>query len=146
VRLQPTYVSIHSDGDAMMRAAVEAANDEATKLHLRCPKILGVTKLTSLDATQTEIVERAHRIMTSGLDGVIASPRELKVLRSELGTKPILLTPGIRIAEVANDDQRRTATPREAIDDGANIIVVGRPITQAADHRAAVEAILGTLR
>ena len=145
VHLKPTYISIHSDGDAMMRAAVDAAGDEAAKLSLPRPKVLGVTKLTHLEATPTEIIERAHRIMSCGLDGIISSPRELKVLRSELGTRPILLTPGIRVSEVIGDDQRRTATPKEAIEAGANIIVVGRPITQAEDRRAAAQAILDSL-
>ena len=81
-----------------------------------------------------------------GLDGIISSPLELRALRSELGSKPILLTPGIRTGQVSDrDDQLRTATPKYAIESGANIIVVGRAITQAGDRRKVAEEILGSL-
>lgn len=158
--LKPNYISVHigemKDSateaerwteELMLRSVVAAATDEATKLGVPRPKLLGVTKLTNLPATQTEIVMRAHRGLSCGLDGIIGSPLELPILRSELGTKPILVTPGIRVGlPVADDDQMRTASPRRAIDDGANIIVVGRPIMRATDRREAAKSIVDSLR
>lgn len=158
--LKPTYITVHigrlqpnaSEADRwkedlMMRAAVDAANDESVRLGVPRPKLLGVTILTHLPASLTEITMMAHRGLACGLDGTVCSPRELRTLRDELGTKPILLTPGIRSAElpVTDDDQSRTATAQEAIAAGANVIVVGRPITQAPDHRSAAKRLLDSL-
>jgi len=137
----PTLISLHEDGGVeMMRAAVLSLGRAMIR-----PKLLAVTRLTSLMATPTQIVAQAHRAMTCGLDGVIASPQELRILRSELGTRPILLTPGIRLPDSPPDDQRRTATPKEAIDAGANYIVVGRPIINAGNRREAARMILDSL-
>lgn len=147
--LQPTYISVHigefsanaSENDRwheelMLRSVVSAAAEESLRLGVRHPLLLGVTTLTHLPATPAEIVAKAHRGMTCGLGGIISSPLELRVLRSELGTKPILLTPGIRTSQILDrDDQLRTATPKTAIQSGANIIVVGRAITQAIAAR-----------
>ena len=158
--LKPTYITVHIGRlqpnaseedrwkeDLMMRAAVDAASDESAKLSVPRPKLLGVTVLTHLSASLTEITMMAHRGLSCGLDGVVSSPRELRTLRDELGTKPILLTPGIRSADlpVMDDDQSRTATAQEAVADGANVIVVGRPITQAADRRRAAQRLLESL-
>ena len=157
--LQPNYISVHigemrtasSEDDRwheelMLRSVVSAATEESLKLGVKHPRLLGVTTLTHLPATPAEIVAKAHRGMTCGLDGIISSPLELRVLRSELGTKPILLTPGIRTSQIFDrDDQLRTATPKTAVQSGANIIVVGRAITQAGDRRKAAEEILGSL-
>lgn len=143
--LAPTYISVHeSGGRAMMEAAVATAN-EAQALGITRPRLLAVTTLTSLPATITGVVAQAHHAMSCGLDGIIASPREVHHLRSELGTKPILLTPGIRPADAAIDDHARSATPREAIEAGANLLVIGRPITQASKPRDAAQAILDSL-
>lgn len=152
--LRPNYISLHigefkpnaSDAERwreelMMRAMIGAAEEESVKLAVPRPKLLGVTTLTHLDATPTEIVAKAHRGISCGLDGIIASPLELRSLRSELGTKPILLTPSIRERALPDDDQRRTATPKEAKDWGADIIVVGRPIMNADNPREAAERI-----
>jgi orotidine-5'-phosphate decarboxylase len=144
--LAPSYISIHeSGGRAMMQAAVEAASIESQALGVARPRILAVTTLTSLPATITGVVAQAHHAITCGLDGVIASPQEVKYLRDELGTKPVLLTPGIRMPDAATDDHARHASPREAIAAGANLLVIGRPITQAANPREAAQAILSSL-
>ena len=154
--LQPNYISVHigefsanaTEDDRwheelMLRSVVSAAAEESFKLGVRHPRLLGVTTLTHLPTTPSEVVAKAHRGMTCGLDGIISSPLELRVLRSELGTKPILLTPGIRTSQIFDrDDQLRTATPKVAIQSGANIIVVGRAITQAGDRRKAAQEIL----
>jgi orotidine-5'-phosphate decarboxylase len=144
--LAPTYISLHEKGGrAMMEAAVEAANIGAQAAGIARPRILAVTTLTSLPATITGVVRQAHHAISCGLDGVIASPQEVKHLRAELGTKPVLMTPGIRTPDAAQDDHARSATPREAIEAGANLLVIGRPITQAAKPRDAAQAIISSL-
>lgn len=158
--LKPTYITVHigqlkpnasaedrQKEDLMMRAAVDAATTESAKLGVPRPKLLGVTILTHLSASLEEIVMMANRGLSCGLDGTVSSPNELRTLRDELGTKPILLTPGIRSADlpVTGDDQSRTATAQEAIAAGADVIVVGRPITQASDRREAAKRLLESL-
>ena len=114
-------------------------------------KLLAVTVLTSLDAadladlgwsgTVEELVlRRARSAVAAGIDGLICSGQEAAMLRRELGAGPLLITPGIR-ALTGNDDQKRTVTLREAFEAGADYIVVGRPIRQAADPRGAAEAM-----
>jgi len=139
--LRPTFVSIHEDGGpAMIEAAVAVAGTEAPR-----PKVLAVTVLTSLSATPTEVVGRAFRAMMYGADGVISSPLELRHIRYELGLEPILMTPGIRMPDDPPDEHQRSATPREAMDAGANFLVIGRPIIQASSPRDAAKKILASL-
>lgn len=115
--------------------------------------VLGVTILTSLDDAELQRigfagtpVENAVRLarlsMSSGLRGVVASPHEIAPIRDACGTDFVILTPGIRPAGSDAGDQRRTMTPREAIAAGADYIVVGRPITNAADPRSAAQRIV----
>jgi len=141
--------NIHaSGGPAMMRAAA----DEAAKAGVKRPKILGVTMLTSLDAsdlaatgvtgTASEQVVRLGKLaQASGLDGVVCSAHEIEPLRRALGKDFMLVVPGIRPAGAALADQKRVMTPREALALGATHLVVGRPITEAADPGAAARAI-----
>jgi len=141
--------NIHaSGGPAMMRAAA----DEAAKAGVKRPKILGVTMLTSLDAsdlaatgvtgTASEQVVRLGKLArASGLDGVVCSAHEIEPLRRALGKDFMLVVPGIRPAGAALADQKRVMTPREALALGATILVVGRPITEAADPAQAARAI-----
>jgi len=144
--LRPTFVSVHEDGGpAMLQATAEAARDEAQSLQVPRPHILAVTVLTSLRATLTDIVTRGHRAMMNGADGVICSPLEVPVLRDQLGVRPILMTPGIRMPGEPEDDHQRSATPREAMDAGADFLVIGRPITQATNPREAAKKILDSL-
>lgn len=134
---------------------VEAAREGALGSGLQ---ILAVTVLTSLDrddldaalireGTPAEIaLERARRAFNAGADGVIASPEEarpIRALREAEGR--LIVTPGVRPKGSASDDQKRTATPRAAIEAGADHIVVGRPIWQAADPRQAAQAVLAEL-
>ena len=122
-------------------------------------KILGVSILTSLDradldrmmfvdgAVQDLTVERARRSLEAGADGVISSPQEAALIRAlPVAEDRLIVTPGVRPAGAALGDQKRVATPASAIADGADHIVVGRPIRGAADPRAAAEAILAEIR
>ncbi len=151
--LQPAFMTIHTSGSAaMMRAAVDAA----AKAGNARPKLLGVTVLTSLDAkdlaavgqntdTAQQVLRLAKLAKDSGLDGVVCSPEEVKVLRQALGPDFILMVPGIRPSWAAAGDQKRVLTPREAVDAGATYLVIGRPITGADDPAAAAKRIADEL-
>ena len=147
-------LTIHaSGGAAMMRAAREAVDDYRKESGSRGPKLLGVTVLTSLDQqalstelgvgrpVQDQVVALAALARESGLDGVVASPREIGPVRSVCGPGFLIVTPGIRPAGAAAGDQKRTLTPHEAVAAGADYIVVGRPVLDAADPLAVLTAI-----
>ena len=152
-------VNVHaSGGSAMMTAAAEAAAKAASKATQQRPLVIGVTVLTRMtDAALKEIgvgaplldhvVHLAKLARSSGLDGVVASPQEVRAIRGACGPDFLIVTPGIRPADQqGKDDQARTMTPAEAIEAGATHLVIGRPITGAPDPRAAAEKILATLR
>ena len=153
VELAPTYITIHaSGGRAMMKAAIKEVAEQAAKHNVPRPKLLGVTVLTSLDRADLEatgvnadpsdqVLRLAALAHESGLDGVICSPLEIAALRKQCGPDFVLMVPGIRPVGSAANDQKRAMTPRQAIDLGASHLVVGRPIYQASDPRAAAEAI-----
>jgi orotidine-5'-phosphate decarboxylase len=157
-RLGVWMVNVHaSGGGAMMRAAREAADEEAARLSKPAPAVIAVTVLTSLsEAMLPEIgaagsvasqVERlAALAQSSGLDGVVASPQEIRAIRGRCGDDFIIVTPGIRGADDAKGDQSRTLTAAEALAEGASYLVVGRPIIAAADPRAAAERIAAPSR
>jgi orotidine-5'-phosphate decarboxylase len=137
-----------SGGSEMIRAAVRARKSDML--------LLGVTVLTSAtDETLREIgvaekasdqVLRLARLgVANGIDGVVASPHEARRLREEFGDKIRIVTPGIRPTGTDANDQKRFATPREAIQAGADYLVIGRPITAATDPRAAVDRIVEEL-
>ena len=144
-----SIVNVHcAGGAAMMRAAADAA---ATACAHR-PQVIGVTVLTSLDESDLQATgvtgapsEHVLRLATlakaSGLDGVVCAAHEIAMLRRELGPDFLLIVPGIRPAGAASADQKRVMTPREAHALGAGILVIGRPITAAADPAAAARAI-----
>jgi orotidine-5'-phosphate decarboxylase len=153
VELEPTFITIHTAGGAaMMKTAAETAAAEAKRLGVARPRLLGVTVLTSLDKSDLEatgipaepdrqVLRLAVLARSSGLDGVICSPLEIAALRKECGTDFTLMVPGIRPAGAATADQKRVMTPQEAVALGANHLVIGRPITEAADPALAAEAI-----
>jgi orotidine-5'-phosphate decarboxylase len=157
VKLQPDIVTIHaSGGSEMIAAAVSAAKSEAEKLGVKPPRIVAVTILTSLDQAALthlgiarpvleQVVALARLTMSAGADGMVCSPLEVAAIRSELGPKPFLVVPGIRPEGSALGDQKRVMTPKQALSAGADILVIGRPITQAADPIAAAQAILKDL-
>ena len=137
----------------MMKAAAEALHRAAAEADISCPKLIGVTVLTSMDAEDwaglghtgtiaDAVLRRAKLAQEAGLDGVVASPAETAEIRRACGEDFLIVTPGIRPAGVAHNDQRRVMTPAEAIRAGASQIVVGRAIYAAEDPRAAAEAIL----
>ena len=134
-------LTVHTiGGKEMMEAAVAAAKKAKNR-----PLIVGVTVLTSDTATANTsqtVLERAKLAIESGLDGVVASPQEAAMLRWELGSKFIIVTPGIRPSDASTDDQKRVATPKAAIESGSNFLVVGRPIVQAKDPKQAAQNIL----
>ena len=153
VELAPTYITIHaSGGREMMKAAIKEVAEQAAKHNVPRPKLLGVTVLTSLDRADLEatgvnadpsdqVLRLARLAHESDLDGVICSPLEIAALRKQCGPDFVLMVPGIRPVGSAANDQKRAMTPRQAIDLGASHLVVGRPIYQASDPRAAAEAI-----
>jgi len=153
VELEPTFVTLHTaGGTAMMKAAAETAAAEARRLGVARPKLLGVTVLTSLDKSDLEAtgvsaepgaqaVRLAVLARASGLDGVVCSPHEIAALREACGKEFVLMVPGIRPAGSASGDQKRVMTPRQAVALGANHLVIGRPITEAADPDSAAQAI-----
>lgn len=147
-----SWLTVHaSGGRAMIRAAVDAARRQPVP-----PKILAVTVLTSLGdrdmvelgihrTASQQVLELANLALASGADGLICSPNELEALRRRFGSEVLLVTPGIRPAGHAADDQKRIATPTFAARSGASAIVVGRPVTEAPDPRRAAEDILREL-
>lgn len=157
VRLDVQMLTIHtSGGSAMMMAAEKAAQQIAMQSGKNAPLILGVTVLTSMDAadlaeigvtaTPGQQVERLAALAArSGLRGLVCSPLEIAALRKILPDHMQLVTPGIRPVDSKADDQKRTLTPKEAMDAGASWLVIGRPIYAAENPRAAAEKILASL-
>ena len=147
--LGPAFITVHtSGGAAMMRAAADAARQAGAAR----PQILGVTVLTCLDSADlaaigqdtdavAQVVRLAKLAKDSGLDGVICSPAEIAPLRAALGPDFILMVPGIRPEGSASGDQKRVMTPRQAAEAGADYLVIGRPITEAADPAEAAQRI-----
>ncbi len=153
-RLGVFMLNVHaSGGRAMMRAAADAAAQASKDLALTRPICLGVTVLTSLDrralqqelgvsvAVEAHVLQLATLAREAGLDGCVASPREIHPLRLTLGRRFVIVTPGIRPAGPAHD-QVRTASATAAVRAGADYIVIGRPITQADDPGAAAAALV----
>lgn len=150
--LKPFMLNVHAAGGAaMMRAAADAAGNGPDR-----PLVLAVTVLTSLgdeDLAATgidgdaaaQVLRLAELARESGLDGVVCSAREAAALRSALGPDFKLVVPGIRPDWAAADDQKRITTPRQAIDLGADFLVIGRPITAASDPAAAAGRIADEL-
>ena len=142
------YVTLHAGGGpAMLRAAAAEAGEM---------RLLAVTVLTSMDEGQlratgvddapaAQVARLARMAAESGVPGLVCSPQEAAMLRAELGDGAFLVCPGIRPAGADVGDQVRIATPAQAIADGANLLVIGRPIRTAADPGAAARAILESL-
>ena len=154
VRLKPSMTTIHATGGAeMIKAAVKANKIIAKKNNIKRPYILAVTVLTSLDKSdmislgsekniQTLTLRLAKLAKRNGADGIICSPKELKTLRSKLGKNFKIVVPGIRPNWRKNDDQKRTMTPKQALDLGADYVVIGRPITESDNPVLAVKKII----
>lgn len=148
-RLRPALLTVHAAaGPAAIAAAAEAAPEA---------RIVAVTVLTSLGEADlrrmglagpvSDAVRRlAVLAVESGARGLVCSPQEVAAVRAEVGDDVVLVTPGVRPAGAATHDQARTATPEEALQAGADLLVIGRPITGAADPGAAAAAIAASLR
>lgn len=149
--------NVHAAGGRkMMEAAREGAEEGASARPGAKPLVLGVTVLTSISDADLEetgmagsaeesVIRLAQLAQRAGLDGVVASAREIAAIRQACGPQFVILTPGIRPAAARSDDQARVATPEAAICAGADYLVVGRPITGAADPVAATDALLAEM-
>jgi len=154
-RMQIWMFNVHALGGAeMMRQTVEQTREVCEKENLSQPKIIGVTVLTSSNQEslrQTgieteigeEVVKLARLSAKCDLDGVVASPHEISLIRQAVDDEKFLIvTPGIRPAFATNDDQKRVMTPGEAVRAGSDYLVIGRPILQARDKQATARKIL----
>jgi orotidine-5'-phosphate decarboxylase len=141
-----SLLTVHAAGGAAMLEACARGRDKCQAP----PALLAVTVLTSLDEAalagigihrtpEEQVLSAGHLAKEAGIDGLIASPREVASLRRSLGEDILIATPGIRLASGGHDDHARAETPQTAIRDGADFLVVGRPIRDAADPRAAAE-------
>ena len=148
------FFNVHATGGVeMMKAAKKGAMEAAEKYGKKKPLVLAVTVLTSISqevltnelsnnkTVEEFVIQLAKNAKLAGLDGVVASAKELKAIKKELGDDFIVLTPGIRPAWSAKDDQQRIATPSSAIADGADFIVLGRAVTKAQDKVEAMKKI-----
>ena len=142
------FLTIHGVGQ-VMRAAIEGRGDSPMKL-------LAITVLTSFDQQDVRelgydcaladlVGQRVRLAMRAGVDGIVGSPLEARAIRAEAGPAAILVTPGVRSRGAAAGDQKRVATPAEAVRDGADYVVVGREVTRSADPSAALAAIRAEL-
>lgn len=152
-RLGANLLTIHGQGGAiMMEQAVKAAKETAAQLGVERPKLLAITALTSFDDENwvkiggqlpiaDQVIKLAKLAKDSGMDGVVCSPLEAKMIRQACGPDFLIVTPGVRPSFAASDDQKRIATPAKALQDGASRLVVGRPITTAEDRKEAARLI-----
>ena len=158
VQLDVQMLTVHTSGGLeMLKAAEQAAQETAWRLGHSPPLVLGVTVLTSLDAgalkeigLDANVDYQVRRLATvatkAGLRGLVCSPLEVAKLRQALPPNMQLVTPGVRTGAERPDDQKRTLTPREALQAGANWLVIGRPICAVENPRAAAERILESLK
>lgn len=147
-------LNVHASGGLyMMEKAREAVEEEALAKGLKKPKLIAVTVLTSMGerelqevglagSLQEAVVRLAQLTKLAGLDGVVASPQETKLIRQACGDSFLTVTPGVRPLNFQAGDQKRITTPGEAIRAGSSYLVIGRPITGAADPLRAVQQIL----
>ncbi len=153
-RLGANLITIHGQGGPiMMKAAAQAARESAEQLGIERPKLLAITVLTSFDdeawtsiggqlPISNQVIRLAKLAKESGMDGVVCSALEAKMIREACGPDFLIVTPGIRPSFAATNDQKRIATPASALADGASRLVIGRPITQAANPQEAVRLII----
>lgn len=157
-RLGVWMFNVHASGgsEMMTRTAAEVAN-VCERESIARPKVIAVTVLTSSnretlaetgvsDETESQVLRLAQLTAKCGLDGVVASPLEIRAIRASVASNRFLIvTPGIRPSNATNDDQKRVMTPAEAVAEGANYLVIGRTITSASDRQRAVEDIITEL-
>lgn len=153
VPLRPTIINVHaSGGPAMMKAAREAAKEAADEAGIPMPMLIAVTVLTSLDdadlasvgqrnPAEAQAVRLAQLAQSAKLDGVVCSPKEILAIRRACDENFKLIVPGIRPLWSATGDQKRFSSPASALKDGADYLVIGRPITAAPDPAEAAQRI-----
>jgi len=156
-RLGVRMFDLHASGSvSMMRQTIAEVNKVCRTEHVVRPKLLAVTVLTSLNqqdlkrlgvrsGVENQVVRLAKLAREAGMDGVVASPHEVARIRKECGRKFLIVTPGIRPPRGAMDDQKRGMTPEAAVRAGANYLVVGSPIRDAADPIAAARSIVAAM-
>lgn len=156
-QLRPAIVNVHAAGGrVMMEAAARAATEAAEEFLVPRPLVLAVTVLTSMDdedlagtgvsrPVSDQVRALAELAQNSGMDGVVCSPHEASVLRADRGSAFKLLCPGVRPHGSAADDQKRIMTPTEALEAGADYLVIGRPITAHQDPEGAARSIVNDL-
>lgn len=153
IKTGASMINLHAlGGRKMMEEAKEAAIKVSSKLQIPKPIILAVTVLTSLSDedllelniqknTRDQVVSLAKLTKESGLDGVVASPLEIKDIREAVGEDFKIVTPGVRPTWAEKKDQKRVMTPQKALEQGADFIVIGRPVTAANDPKVALDKI-----
>lgn len=143
VRLKVEMLTLHiQGGKPMLKAAVESADKASAQFKIKRPLLIGVTVLTSQKAHPNQILRLARIGLNCGLDGVVCSAKEAKLLKEKIRKKFVIVTPGIRSNKKISDDQRRTATVDEAIKGGSDFLVVGRPILEAKDPLKALKELV----
>ena len=154
LNMQPYMMTVHlSGGFNMLKKSMDSIKNSYVNSSLQRPLILGVSVLTSIDNTdfaalglfgkvEDQVLRLGQLAISAGLDGLVCSAKELKILRRELGSNFILVTPGIRLKDGEINDQKRIVTPYQALTDGANYLVIGRPITASKDPKQALSNII----
>ncbi len=150
-------INLHAGGGFdMMQKSAETLAEYCAQKNIDRPYLIAVTVLTSMAAKdlleigisaepRDQVLRLASLAKEAGIDGVVSSPEEIKVIKEKCGDNFLVVTPGVRPAGSSMDDQKRVKTPKEAIDDGADFIVIGRPIMQADDRLAAARSIIGSI-
>ena len=147
-------LNIHASGGfTMMKTAAEALHKESERLGVERPKLIAITVLTSINQAEwcgalkisEQVVEFARQAKAAGLDGVVASPQEARLIREACGENFLIVTPGIRPAGADINDQQRISTPTIALRNGATHLVIGRPIRAAKSPREAALKILAEI-
>lgn len=155
MNLGADILNVHAAGGfTVMKTAADALREESAKLGVAKPKLIAITILTSIGETEwygakkiaEQVVEFAKSAQAAGLEGVVASPQEAKLIRETCGKDFLIVTPGIRPAGSDINDQSRISTPAAAIRNGASYLVVGRPIRAAENPKLAAEKILAEIK
>ena len=153
LNMEPYMMTVHlSGGYNMLHRTMEEVKEYCAKNSLKIPLILGVSVLTSIDdndftslgligKVEDQVIRLAKLAKDADLDGMVCSAKELKIVKKKMGQNLILVTPGIRPAGGIMNDQKRITTPSQAISDGADFLVIGRPITEAIDPLQALNNI-----
>ena len=156
--LGASMLNVHASGGyTMMKTAADRLHEEAARRNIPCPKLIAVTVLTSIDEDAWKEIGGKYSIAESvknlaklakeaGIDGTVSSPYEAKEIREMNGPDFLIVTPGIRPTFAVANDQKRFTTPSQALRDGASHLVIGRPITKAADPKEAAEKILAEIQ